>query len=381
MHTTRFLLASLLVAACATTAREPDDRSASLDGKADGSTATRGLPTDMPAWGGPDPAKWTPEAVLANAATAELVRDPAARVSIPAALWTSHYAPFGDGQTNAAASLVSWTEKRPPVIGVRSGGKTTVRFDRALPIGDGVFEVWTASGAWVRSVAGARTAEGDWVIEVADAAERFVVSPRGWRDGFPLSFELPVTSIAALAATLPPAMPGGESIVDPVGAAGDVPYETLMQTSFPQGFVNQTPYVTDGVHAAFPQGGTPRVTAVGGASTWVAEAPFKHLYVCFGERAPVREAQYGVPSGAGWHHIGDPRESIVSSLEDSALLVGHAAATPAAPPANGGFAYGLDRATTFALLQPGQAFTTPKGAFHWYAVHQATKPCVQVWVY
>ena len=376
MTTTRFL-APLLLAACATTAREPDDRSSHVGGKADDSTAS--IP-----WGGADPSKLSPEAILANAATSELRRDPTARVSIPAALWTSHYAPFGDGQTNAAASLVHWNEKRPPVVGVRTGGRTTVRFDRALPISDTVFELWTPSGTWVRSIASARTAEGDWLIDVGDAAEQFVVSPRGWRDGFPLSFALPVSSIDALVQTLPEShrtLPGGEPIVDPVGAAGDDAYATLMTTSFPHGFVNQTPFVDGGVHAAFPQSGAPRVTAVGGASTWVAEAPFKHLYVCFDERAPAREAEHGVPTGAGWHHIGDPGESIVSSLEDSALLVGYAPATQSTPPANGGFAYGLDRATTFAMLQPGEAFTTPKGAFHWYAVHQAQKPCVQIWVH
>ena len=52
-----------------------------------------------------------------------------------------------------------------------------------------------------------------------------------------------------------------------------------------------------------------------------------------------------------------------------------------APPSNGQFAYGLDRATTYALLQPGQAFTTLRGEFHWYAVHHAAKPCVQIWVH
>jgi hypothetical protein len=33
--------------------------------------------------------------------------------------------------------------------------------------------------------------------------------------------------------------PGGESVLDPVGAAGDDAYEVLRATSFPAGFVNQ----------------------------------------------------------------------------------------------------------------------------------------------
>ena len=50
-------------------------------------------------------------------------------------------------------------------------------------------------------------------------------------------------------------------------------------------------------------------------------------------------------------------------------------------PVGSTLAYGLQHAATFALLAPGQAFTTPRGDFHWYAVHQAADPCVQVWVH
>ncbi|HET9482965.1 MAG TPA: hypothetical protein VFO79_03330, partial [Xanthomonadales bacterium] len=367
----------VLFAACATTiASDPETATGQLDGKADGSSTVQRLPASITPWGGDDASKWTPEAIIANAVTAELQADPLARVSIPTSLAQSQLAPFGDGQTNAAASFVWWKDARPPVVGTRRGNRATVRFDRALPISDGHFEVWSATGAWLRTVASTRTAQGDWVIEVDDLAA-FAVSPRGWRDAFPLSFEMPVTSIAERVRALPATvLPTGESIVDPVGAAGDAAYETLRATSFPSAFVNQTPYVSDTVHAAFPQGGTPRITAVGGASTWVAQAPFKHLYVCFDERAPAREAQYGVPSGAGWHHIGDNGETIVASLEASPFVVGYAAAGKLPVSA----AYGLDRATTYALLQPGQAFDTPQGAFHWYAVHQARKACVQIWV-
>jgi len=382
MTSTRSFLA-LLITACAAS-EDAAEVSDSSGGKADDTAGTRRLPADLPAWGGSDAARWSPEAIVANAVTVELQRDPSARVSIPAVLWTSHLAPFGDGQTNAAVSLASWRGTRPPVIGTRRGTRVTVRFDRTLPISDDTFEVWTQTGAWMTSVASTRTTEGDWMIAIDEPLDRFVVSPRGWRDGFPLSFALPVTSVDALARTLPASqrtLPEGEPVVDPVGAAGDSAYATLRVSSFPAGFVNQTPYVSDDLHAAFPQSGAPRITAVGGASTWVAEAPFKNLYVCFDERSLGREAQYGVPSGAGWHHIGDAGESIVSSLEDSPVLVGHAAGAPAAPPSGGGFAYGLDRATTYALLQPGQAFTTPRGDFHWYAVHHAQHPCVQIWVH
>lgn len=375
----------LALAACTTPA--PDDPAAPItDGKADG--AARGLPASLPAWGGEVEARWTPEAVLANAVTPELQRDPAARISVPLALARSGFAPFGDGQTNAAASLAWWQVKRAPVIGIRHAASLEVRFDRALPIADPTIELWSASGTWLRSVPATRTAGGDLALEITDAAllgalgERFVVSPRGWRDGFPLAFAIPVTRVGALANTLPAdqrTLPGGEPVVDPVGAAGDDAAATLEASSFPAGFVNQVPFLTDTLHAAFPQGSAPRITAVGGAHTWVATSPFENLYVCMDPRDRAREIEHGVPSGAGWHHIGSAGETILSTLATTPLLVGYAEDVPATIAAGGGVAYGLDRAATFALLQPGEAFTSTQGTFHWYAVHHPTSPCVQIW--
>lgn len=86
-----------------------------------------------------------------------------------------------------------------------------------------------------------------------------------------------------------------------------------------------------------------------------------------------------MPSGAGWHHIGDLGETILSTLTSSPLIVGYAEDVGATIASGGGMAYGLDRAATFALLQPGDAFTSPRGTFHWYAVHQDAAPCVQIW--
>jgi hypothetical protein len=394
MNTTHlWLLATLALSACATSSEEEAPTTGSgLGGKADGA-GPRGLPAELAPWGGPDPARWQPEAIIANAVAAELQRDPGARVSVPVTLWKSPYAPYGDGQTNAAAAFVYWNGARPPVIAAKHGSRIEIRFDRTLPFTGDTFELWTPNGTWMQSVPSTRTQAGDWLIVLANPpapiAERLVVTPRGWRDGFPLSFALPITSVDQLARSLPASLrrlPGGEPVVDPVGAAAAAEgtrtvHDVLRSTSFPAGFVNQHPFVSSDLHAAFPQGGAPRITAVGGASTWVAESPFKNLYVCLDRRATAAEAQHGVPSGAGWHHVGDAGESILSSLEDSPLLIGYAAGARLAPPTNGELAYGLEHATTYALLQPGQAFTTPRGDFHWYAVHHATDPCVQVWAH
>ncbi|HWO17660.1 MAG TPA: hypothetical protein VNO30_02750 [Kofleriaceae bacterium] len=394
MNTThRSLLFSLALSACATacatsSSDDAPDIASNIDGVSPGA-----LPAQLAPWGGADAARWTPEAILANAVTPELQRDPTTRVSVPVALWKSTYAPYGDGQTNAAAAFVSWSGARPPVVGTKRGTRIEIRFDRTLPFSGDTFELWTPSGAWVQSVPSTRTAAGDWLVSIASppaaVAERLVVSPRGWRDGFPLSFALPVTTVSSLASSLPQSLrrlPGGEPVVDPVAAAlaagsTRTVYDVLRSSSFPAGFINQSPFVSSSLHASFPQGGAPRVTAVGGSSTWVAESPFKDMYVCLDRRGTAAEATYGVPSGAGWHNIGDAGESILASLETSPFLIGYAAGAPLAPPAGGALAYGLSHATTFALLQPGQAFTSPRGDFHWYAVHHATSPCVQVWVH
>src|SRR5688572_21108430 len=199
MTSTRLLLLAIL-SACAV--GQDGDSVGGTNGKADGAS----LPA-VP-WGGADPTKWKPEAVIANVVSAELRSDPTARVSIPTAIWTSTHAPFGDGQTNAAASFAHWQGTRPPVIGTRRGTRVTVRFDRTLPINDGTFELWSESGVWMRSVASTRTSDGDWLIDLGEAPERIVVSPRGWRDGFPLSFTMPITSINQLAQSFPKNLPG-----------------------------------------------------------------------------------------------------------------------------------------------------------------------------
>jgi hypothetical protein len=392
------LLASLVVSACAPPAGDGGPTSGH-DPKADGFGDPVGLPVDLAPWGGGDAGRWTTEALIANAVTAELVRtgDPRARVSLPTSLWMSSYAPFGDGQTNAAASFAYWEPRRPALIASRSGTRLSIRVDRALPLGDGhdgVFELWTAGGQWAMSAASTRTPEGDWLIQLDPVpgalADRLLVSPRGWRDVFPLRFDAPVSALAAFAATVPgwlDTLPGGEPVVDPVHAGRRHQQErpvvdALRASHFPAGFINQAPFVADGLHASFPQTGPPLTTAVGQAYTWVAEQPFADLYVCLERRRADLEALHGVPSGAGWHHIGAPGETILASLEEAPLLVGHAAGQPMTLPPGAGWAYDLDLASSYTLLQPGQVFTTPRGDFHWYAVHEtATDPCVQIWVH
>lgn len=61
--------------------------------------------------------------------------------------------------------------------------------------------------------------------------------------------------------------------------------------------------------------------------TWVTQppqAPLKTVYSCWSPRNLVDEARFGVPSGAGWHLIGDPAETIFNNLRSGEMLVGMA---------------------------------------------------------
>src|SRR5207247_819532 len=99
-------------------------------GKADGPTTSGGLPL-LPApggtgaltpWGGTDPTRWRPEAIMANAASQALneawsrtgVQD--AIVAMPMHMLNSNFYEFGDGQANVAPSFEGWHESRPPVV-------------------------------------------------------------------------------------------------------------------------------------------------------------------------------------------------------------------------------------------------------------------------
>ncbi len=391
----RALLASTLLAstllACACEVPPPPS-SSSVAGKSDGLDAVEAAPP----WGGSEPSRWQPEAILANAATTALERhgDPDARVAIATHLVDSGVHPFGDGQSNASASLVYWSYPRPPVVAVsaRVDGVDTIeiRLDRELPLHDDAIELVLPDGPSLQL--DLRTDDhGDRLATTTEsralAASWLLVHPSGWNDAFPVRFEIPVVPVGALVATVPEhqrTLPDGEPIVDPVAAAapeaapGSV-YRTLRDTSFPPGFINQAPFVSESVHGQVPSGNG-LATAVGRAFTWMSVEPFKDLYVCLEGRQLDGESALGVPSGAGWHRIGDPGESLLNSLEGAPLLIAYGRGASVPPIAGGTHAYGLDRVAVFRHLQAGEAFSVPNGDFHWYA-SRATEACAQIWVH
>ena len=168
------------------------------------------------------------------------------------------------------------------------------------------------------------------------------------------------------------------------------------------------PVPGSGIHNEFPNGnGENRITAVGHGNTLVmikAPAPFKLAYICFDRRNQAEEAKFGVPSGGGWHEIGDPAETVFNSLENEAALFGYANSRPASAPPSNGFAYGLTDIAVFRMLKPGTALVTASGPttasedasgwqnrgqqsspggrnFHWFAFHQPHEICALEWVH
>ncbi len=373
-------------------------------------------------WGGSDPARWRPEAILANATSGALneawaladVRD--AVVAVPAKMYSSSYSEFGDGQLNAVPSLEWWRAPRPPVVATlvtftNAPARVLLRFDRAHNLPSGALEVSYRAGGASRRVAitATKQPDGDYTAEWPVpggldlsllSKQVLLVHPAGWADWFPIWFRFPVRTIASLKATVPAAMQrfaDGGDIVDhervsaqTMTTDGATPYERLSSRRLSFGY-NQDPYNPQDIHARYPTGGASLVTGVGQGWTWVNDrpnAPFKIMYTCFEARRPDLEASAangGVASGGGWHKIGDPAETILNDLEAGPLVVGSAMNNPTTLE-SGGFSYNLSDVVTVRFLHPGEAFATPAGAagqamYHWYYFHQAKNVCTEEWVH
>src|SRR5262245_40277388 len=104
----RFLLVQLLIfCGCVAVDQDADDF---VSPKADGLGPTGSIPVLPTTWGGGDPGRWRPEAILANAVSEAMNRAwglPGARdvvVAVPVHMLSSEFFEFGDGQANAAVS-------------------------------------------------------------------------------------------------------------------------------------------------------------------------------------------------------------------------------------------------------------------------------------
>lgn len=383
----------------------------------------RGGSGDLSPWGGTDASRWRPEATLANAVSAtlnEVWARPSTRdvvVAVPLRMWKSDHHPYGDGQSNAVPSFEGFPAKdRPPVVATfvtakdASGSRSSVAFrlDRALGSTTTIEIAYFAADGHMNKVDvgghidGAGDVVAEWTppFEVTLASDvAFAVHPKGWNDWFPITFQHRAVRATALDAAQV-RFSDGRGLLDRErianANASTSPFERLTSHTFSASYNgvshgHPTPYTPSDIHGRFPYYNRPIVTAIGSGFMWVADerpAGYKSLYACFTGRRAAEEATApdgGVASGSGWHHIGDPTETIVNDLERTPVLVGYAKGNPFSASAlpHGGFAWGLGDVATFRFLRPGEAFVTPRGssaqpAYHAFLFAQKANACLEL---
>lgn len=279
-------------------------------------------------------------------------------ISIPAVIQKSSYHPFGDGQSNAKLSLgSSWTQNEFPVVGAQKteSGKTTRKyiFHPSLNVTD--YQETSAGNGWYK------------------------VQPKGWTDSFYFNFETSTLSVGEFLKGIPEKYrtfsknriaPNIAKIAKGAGANG---FKNLGE-----GY-NAEPWFSDNVHGRFPEANGDK-TALGGVLTWgIVDkqfGPFKNLYTCFEARNIAQEKQTGIPSGAGWHLIGDAAETLLNNLETSRIPV----AVGRTHSFNGA-AYGLTESITAKWLQSDEVLVSEKGTFHWYLNPYESSVCTEIWVH
>ena len=330
-------------------------------------------------FGGSDPARWTEEALIANGIQQifdEGVRENALDVvvSIPVQFHDSNYHPYGDGQSNAHLSFGEyWNKKSIPVMAALfrfadGGEKLKFYFDSSLEIKNYTQRKIEYQGySW-------------WLIQ-----------PENWKDSFIVGFDdIHVLGIDDFVSGIPDSVKrfsDGRSAVDPeevfkkARLENKTAYAVLKNLKLGPGY-NSSPYEIANIHGLFPnEEGTK--TAVGGGWTWVIEkgniSPIKHLYTCFSGRNSSLENRWGVPSGSGWHLIGDPAESILNTLESVSIPV----AVGRKIELNERIAYGLNGVITAQYLKPREVFVTSQGEYHWYLIpkHVNREMCAEIWVH
>lgn len=394
---------------------------------------TYGGAGDLTPWGGDDFAHWRAEAIWANAASLALNdgwnQNEAAEVivSAPTKFYDSGWHPYGDGQSNAKISFEGWKAPRPPLTATLikfTNGKLKVylRFDRRFEAPTNKIEVRYKNAAPI-ILEGTRQGNGDLVAEwneVPAALEwnkyshRHVayMQPQGSTIGWlPVYFRIPTQKIEELLLTVPqdkrrfgdgaPIVDGGH--VRPKHNGELTAFERLLGGALDAKWnphEQGRPYTPPNIHAIYKHEGESdaqgEVTAVGMGWTWVAQdkTPFKIMYTCFDARnlaGEVSAPNGGVPSGGGWHAIGDLAETILNSVELESATVGAGFTAPASyedfsTPDNK-VAYGLNDIAVVRWLRPGEAFTTvaanerEQKNYHWFFFNQKRPVCTEEWVH
>jgi hypothetical protein len=282
-------------------------------------------------------------------------------LSIPAHIAKSSYHPFNDGQSNAKMTLGDWPFKGLPVIG---------------------FQTQTSDGKISRNYLFHPSLKVTKFEEINLGSNWYEVRPDGWNDSFYFSYETGILPIKQFLEGIPESLRTfSENRTAPNPAKIEKSansLEKIGKSKLGPGY-NPQPWYVDNVHGFFPneQGAA---TAVGSVFTWgitdKTYGPFKHLYTCFEARDMTRETGTGAPTGAGWHQIGDPAESILNSIESIPLPV-----AVARTHGKNRAAFGLTESITATWLPADSVFVTRKDEFHWYANSYRAPVCTEIWVH
>jgi hypothetical protein len=396
-------------------------------------------------WGGSDASKWRPEAILANAVSEALndgwsqsnVKD--VLVALPVKMQFSNLRTYGDGQTNASLSFgTNWNFTQPPVIAILLLKKTgemklRLRLHRSFDLSKrGLQLSYSVNGQKKNKhfEEFTRSSEGDFEVvwepspsETPEWGNLFqnnvaFIQPDGWKDWFPIDFRDVVRPASELLAQIPIAKRqlGKGTLLDPenVSVQGKedksaFPFLGMQNENFGKD-INADRYFPVpglGIHNEFIQDSKSVITAVGHGNTLVMikqPSPFKLAYICFDARNTEEEAKYGVPSGSGWHEIGDPAETVINSLENAPVIFGYTNGKPASNTPSSDFAYGLTDVAVIRKLQPGSAIISAAGDtttaednsgwqnrgtkqissgrnYHWFIFHHPHEVCAIEWVH
>jgi hypothetical protein len=350
--------------------------------------------------------------------------------------------PYGDGQTNALATFGQfWNQKRPPLVVIlailKTGGSALkFKFHGSLVFTEPSVEVaYLKNGTPHFKKFGilSKNSDGDyeavWQPNNDEAPiwgsmfQNNVAFVRlgGWNDWFPVDFRNVVIPNQQLLNQVPPSLRvlGKGSLLDPerVSVQGQAtsafPFQKMGDPLFGSDIeaTKYFPVQPPGIHNSYyTDDGKVITTAVNNGATVVIPsrsmnppgiAPFKMAYICFEPRNERAESVAGVPSGGGWHEIGDPAETVINSLENAPVVFGYANGQTSANPPSGNFAYGLTDVAVIRKIFPGTAIVTSAGPttlqegyspnrgrgpaegrnYHWFIFNHTSPVCAMEWVH
>lgn len=373
-----------------------------------------------------------------EAAPSDLVIDDAV-VSVPIKLLTGSRQPFGDGQKNYSIALVGWPQQEtmPPVVFTAVFGRRGAAHFRVLitevsqsfiqmihgatpPTIEGEFSDDKGNKNYVQlaldtkektyraviaenaagelklknTLAGVVSRMDGWMPSKIDAKSksslraRFGLPTKLENRYFPVLARFPHLSLNEFHNNLPAAqrfLPNGRRAVDaPYNAKQGTSESTLSKwfnDSGREAIANFYPQFPGVHHEYESHTGSVHRTATGAVDTYVLKEKAggnEVLYTCFDARNQKEEANWGVPSGAGWHAIGEPTkaETILNNMESTGIFAAWGAQAPfsfqeASP-------FEAKDSIAYRVMRPLEAFTTLQGDAHWYAVDTASKPCVTI---